>query len=399
MRAETTVKRLGILTAAAGEGGPGATTEGEALQESEAVRLPRDARSVLLLAGYLALLVVGVVNLLEADYSGAVLVLAAIAGAVFVRGRLLNLAIWLGVLVLGLVMLAGLDLRGIVPLGVGILGALAAAWPDAAELRRLAPAEAPGEPDSDDEPMAPPARIQIRTIGRIEVAADGADLAPTLMEHRIPAFLWLYLLARVVSGDDLRVSRSTLADEVYPRLDASTQRQRLRGLLRDIQRLPEALSGRIQADGDLVRLNLTDCDLDAVGLRELANSCRGSELLPTRLAKEAAAALDSSGGGLFLPGWAELEHRVTGGRSAAGSVVNAARQQVSDDRADIVLALARTRLAAGQASEAARLLEDGLEASPHREDLVRLLVKACLQAGLTVRAKELQAEYAVKERV
>ena len=137
MRSETTVKRVGILTAAATWGGGHRSTEGRPMAESEAGRMPTDARSVLLLAGYLALFVAGAINLFEADYFGSVLVVAAIAGAVFVQRRLMNLVVWLGILMLGLVMLAGVDLRGIVPVGGGVLGAVIAAWPDANLLRRL----------------------------------------------------------------------------------------------------------------------------------------------------------------------------------------------------------------------------------------------------------------------
>ena len=398
MRAETTVKRVGILTAAASGSGSGRTTEGEAVQELQARRLPTDARVVLLLVGYLALVVVGVVNLFEADYSGAVLVLAGILGAVFVRGRLLNASVWLGVVVLGLVMLAGQDIRGVVPVGAGIIGAVVAVWPDAKLLRRLSSAGAEGEREEDEpEPEPAPAAVQVRSVGRVEVLVDGKDLAPALMDHRVAAFIWLYLLGRLVSGSDARISRAALADEVYPRLDTSTQKQRLRGQLRDIQHLPEALAKRVHVDGELLSLELDGCDVDALSLHLLASSCRGSNLLPRSLQRKVAAVLDSVGTGLFLPGWEDLEHRVTGGRSAAGSVINAARQQVSDDRADLRIALAQTKLAAGQAAEATRLLEDGLTGAPHREDVAKLLIRASLQAGLTKRAKELQAEYAIKE--
>src|SRR5205085_12005513 len=161
-------------------------------------------------------------------------------------------------------------------------------------------------------------------------------------------FIWLYLLARTVSGGDARITRSALADEVYPRLDSSTQKQRLRGQLRDIQHLPEALAKPVRVEGELMSLDLGGCDVDALNLHQLAASSRGLTVLPRSMQRKVAAVLDSVGSGLFLPGWEDLEHRVTGGRSAAGSVINAARQQVSDDRADLAMALAQTKLAAGQ---------------------------------------------------
>src|SRR5438270_3900649 len=88
--AETVVKRLAILCAD-GRWGDRVVRSGG----SKAVgvggqvagwRIPTDVRSLLLLVGYAAMLVIGVVNLFEGDLSGLVLVAAAIAGAFFVRG-------------------------------------------------------------------------------------------------------------------------------------------------------------------------------------------------------------------------------------------------------------------------------------------------------------------------
>ena len=72
-------------------------------------RMPADVRSILLLVGYAGLLAIGVLNLYEQDWSGLVLVAAALAGAVVVRGRVRNIGIWLVVAVFGLGALAGLD--------------------------------------------------------------------------------------------------------------------------------------------------------------------------------------------------------------------------------------------------------------------------------------------------
>jgi hypothetical protein len=397
MRAETTVKSLDMLSPADHWIGFRKAAEERFVEEPITGKVGLDARGVLLPLGYLALLAVGVTNLFESDLSGGVLVLAAVAGAIFVRGRLLNASIWLGLVVLGLVMLAGQDIRGVLPVGAGIIGAVVAVWPDARLLRRLSSAGAEVDSEEDEpESIEPPAAVQVRSVGRVEVLVQGADLTPVLMDHRIAAFIWLYMLARLVAGGDARISRAGLADEVYPRLDTSTQKQRLRGQLRDIQHLPEALARRLRVDGELVSLELDGCDVDALSLHRLASSCRDSTILSRSLQRKVGVLLGSVGTGLFLPGWEDLEHRVTGGRSAAGAVINAARQQVSDDRADLGVVMAQTKLAAGQPAEAARLLEDALVGAPHREDVAKLLIRACLHAGLLMRAKELQAEYDLK---
>ena len=188
MRAETAVKRALMLSPGDRSGGRTYPAGGWLLVGNPvAGTVPTDVRSVLLLTGYVALLAVGIVNIFESDLTGLVLVAAAVAGAIFVRGRLLNLAIWLGVLVLGLALLASLDFRGVVPIGVGLVGALVAAWPDPAMVNRLTSSGVQTEAGADDEieEPSPPVDLQLRTIGRLELSADGKDLSPKLLDHRI----------------------------------------------------------------------------------------------------------------------------------------------------------------------------------------------------------------------
>lgn len=397
MRAETAVKQTLMLSPGDRFGARTYPAGGRLVVGNPvAGRVPTDVRSVLLLTGYVALFAVGIVNILESELAGLVLVAAAIAGAVFVRGRLLNLAIWLGVLVLGLGLVASLDFRGVVPIGVGLVGALVAAWPDPAMVRRLASSPVQAEADEEMEEPTLPVDLVIRTIGRLELMAHGKDLSGGLLDHRILAFIWLYLLARIAAGMDPRLARTPLGDEIYPRIDPSTQKQRLRGQLRDLQELPAPLAKRVRVDGELVGLDLASCGFDVQTMRSLAQRCRGEAILPRPLQRKAAALLAELGTGLFLPGWEELEHRVTGGRGGAAEVINAARRQVADDRADLAAALASTLIAAGNPADAVRPLEDAVAGAPHREDLVKLLVSACLRTGLTKRAEELQSEYGIK---
>src|SRR5579859_1870965 len=185
MRAETTVKSLDMLSPAGHWIGLWKAAEERFVEEPITGKVGLDARGVLLLLGYLALLVVGVTNLFESDLSGGVLVLAAIAGASFFRGRLVNIVIWLGVTLMGLVMLAGLDYRGVVALGAGVLGAVVAVWPAASLFRpRMADGNAV-EAEPEEEAAEPTPALRVRTLGRVELLAGESDLAAALMERRI----------------------------------------------------------------------------------------------------------------------------------------------------------------------------------------------------------------------
>ncbi len=363
-------------------------------------RMPADVRSILLLVGYAGLLAIGALNLYEQDWSGLVLVAAALAGAVFVRGRLLNIGIWLGVAVFGLGALAGLDTRGVFPLGIGVVGAVISAWPDAGLMARLrAPAAMPftDEPldstNDEPEPVRPPAELELHTIGRLELRAGDKDLTANLLEHPVLAFMWLHLLARLAAGADRRLDRSALSDEVWPRLDTATQKERFRNQLRAIRKLPSPLANRVQTEGDLVGLDLSGCDFDVNRLRALAAEAQGAGIMSPRLLRRATTLLDEVGTGLFLPGWEEIEHRVTGGRGGAAELVNSARRQVADHRADLALALAEGHLAAGRPANSVKVLETAKVGAPHREDLIHLLISAYVRTGQTKQALNLKSEY------
>jgi Bacterial transcriptional activator domain len=403
--AETELEVVAILSANGRRGGQTATPARSAAMvvgsRVASRMIPTDVRSLLLLAGYAGMLIIGLVNVVEADNSGLVLVAAGLAGAAFVHDRLLNIGIWLGVLVFGLSAVAGHDLRGLVPIGLGLVGAIVGAWPDATMVEglrsRSVEADVPADADEPEEVGAPPA-LTIRSIGRLELLAGDKDLAPELLSHRVLSFIWLFLLVRVVTDGDPRVDRAALADEVSPRLDPQAQRQRFRGQLRDLQKLEAAISDRVVISGELVGLDLGHCDFDIDRLKALDEECRAAGILPARLQRRAAKLLAELGSGLFLPGWEELEHRVTGGRGGAAEVVNAARRQVADHRANVAAALAETLVAAGRTAEAIAPLEDAMAGAPHREDVIRLLISAYLRTGQTAKAKSLQAEFGVKEK-
>ena len=358
-------------------------------------------RHAVLVLGYLALLAVGAINLFEGDLTGAALLLLGGFGLFRLRSRLGALVVWLTALFIGLAGLAAGDLRGLLLAAVGAVGAVAAVWPDhelvQAHLQREVPTELAEE--EDEEPARQEPLLRIRTVGRISLEGGARDLTATLLERRILAFIWLYLLTQSASGPDGRVQRSALGQEVSPLMDGSTQRVRLRGQIRDLQKLAEPLGDRVKIDGELVGLDLAGCEFDVEELRALVAKCRANPLLSTSLKRRASRLLAEMGSGLYLPGWEEIEHRATGGKGDAGQLVTAVRAQVSDLRADLALALGHALLAAGQPADAIPSLEDALGAAPLREDVARVLVSACLRSGQTSKAEALEAEYSLREKV
>jgi DNA-binding SARP family transcriptional activator len=377
---------------------------GIAMEEARALnpgrRLPADVRSILLLVGYLGLFAVGVVNLFEADWSGIVPIVAAIAGAVFVRGRLLSIGIWLGVMVYGLVTLAQLDWGGILPVGVGLVGAVVGAWPDQALIANLRPVPLDDAEEEAEEEAAPPAELTIRTIGRLEIATSDEELTPLLVERKFILFTLLRLLAIWAAGGDPRITRSALADEIYGRINSSSKSQGIRNLIRHLKDLDKpALRNRIQVSGELLTLNLDGCDVDVARLAAVHAECqRAGEILPRRLERKANRLLEDLGWGLFLPGFEELRHRANVKDDSSRESVDAARMRVTNLRADIAMALAKTALAANQAAAAVRLLDAARDDAGHREDVARLLVTALHRDGQDSRANELQDEYGFKEK-
>ena len=357
-------------------------------------------RHAVLALGYLALLSVGLLNLFEGDLTGAAFILLGGFGLVRLRSRLAGLLVWVTAGLLGLAGIAGGDLRGLLLAAVGVAGAIAAAWPD--ELAAAFPPTAAGSAPVDEldpEPAEPEPILRIRTVGRLTLEAAGNDLTAGLLERRVLAFIWFYLLTQKAAGPDGRVARSVLGQEVSPVLDASTQRQRLRGQIRDLQKLDSPLAERLRVDGELVGLDLDSCSFDVLHLRDLVAEVRTTTVLSRRQQRRVAGLLAELGSGLYLPGWEEIEHRATGGRGDAGQLVASVRAHVSALRADLALALGQSYLSGGQPTDAIQFLEDALSAAPFREDVARLLVAACLRTGKNARAEELEADYALREKV
>jgi hypothetical protein len=242
-------------------------------------------------------------------------------------------------------------------------------------------------------PASVPTHLDIRTLGGLHLRHGEIDLAGALLEHPVLSFIWLYLLVRAARSPGDRITRSALADEVSPGLDAERQRERLRGRLRDLQRLPGPLSERLQVDDQFVSMELSGCRFDAAHVVALATECRDKPgLLSSELVEEAHVALAESSGE-FLPAWDELEQRITGQRGAASEIVAEVRQQVAAAGVDLLAALGAHYLARREPERAVTQLEEALRRRPDREDLAMKLAAAYQESGQPRRTEQLSREY------
>src|SRR5213082_2905447 len=226
----------------------------------------------------------------------------------------------------------------------------------------------------DESPAATPSEaphlLEVRTLGGLRLLAGEQDLTAGLLRRPVQSFVWLYLLVREIRKPGDRISRAALADELFPGLDPDQQRERLRKRLSEMHSLvPEALAGRVQADGEYVSIDLTGCGLDARQMFDLAKEAgMAGELLPDGLLDEVERALPAAREE-FLPDWEEVERRATGARGVAGDLVREVRNTLSQAHVGLVCALADGYLARRQPARAIPHLEEGLRRRPEAEAL------------------------------
>ena len=366
-------------------------------------------RRIVLAVGYGLVFIDGLLILMAADPTGAVLMLAALAGFVFLHRAWVGIVVWIYVAVSGAVaMFSGDDLGfyGVVA-GLGF-GALATPWPK----RRPRPAPTyswnqnpfpPLPPQSTQqtdmptataaESVAPPAPM-IRTIGRVQISTSSGDLTADLIGRPVIGFLWLYLLARQVRKPGDRLTRESLIDEVA--YGVKDPRVRMRGYLRDVARLPEPLGSMIKVEDELIGFDLNGHETDVVELQRLADQARQAKgAIGEADLSSAQSLLLQVGDGEFLPGFEEMERRVTKGRGVAGEVVREVRAQVDKLRADLADFVANALLDHGRASEAVSLLEPIAARSEDRDDIARTLINALRESGQHSRAAEVRRRHAV----
>jgi hypothetical protein len=377
-------------------------------------------RRIVLTIGYGLVFVAGLVVLVAADPTGLILIAAALAGVIFLHRIWLGVAIWAYVLVDGAVAASSGDDLGfygvIAGLGFGLIAlpiwsAKRAAPPPAywTPQSPFAPPVAHASPPSpgsgiDDPAVSSPAATSItaskaptvpmiRTIGRICLLSVSGDLTASLIRKPVIGFLWLYLLARQVRTEGDRVTRSAVTDEVAH--GVSDPRGRLRGYLRDLTRMPEPFGAMVRVDDEMIGFDLGECDSDFARLRRIAVSVRDSNgHIDDGVLREAHSLLQELGDGEFMPGFEEMEKRVTQGRGVAGLVVAEARSNIDGTRADLADAVAKALLDRGEAAQAVALLEPIVARSEERDDVARTLINALRESGQHKRAAEIRRRFA-----
>jgi DNA-binding SARP family transcriptional activator len=241
-------------------------------------------------------------------------------------------------------------------------------------------------------------RLEVHSIGQLRLLSAQNDLASSLEDRPVLAFLFKYLLARNVLGEP-PLGRDALGDELSPGVPESSQRKRLRKQLYDLQRdLASPIAVLIHASRTHVWLELDHADFDVAELRELANRIRQrGSMIDAELAAEIQGKLGGTESQEFLPGFEELENKVNGGRGTSGQLVAQARESIANQRAELVRALAEYQEAIGHPEAAIAHLQAALDALPARQDLARLLVVAYLKTGQTARASEVRRQFVLRQ--
>jgi DNA-binding SARP family transcriptional activator len=239
------------------------------------------------------------------------------------------------------------------------------------------------------------APIAIKAIGRLRLLVNDRNVTKRLSEQPRLEFLFSYLLARAAAGGDPNVDRPALAEEVAPGFPAPSQRDRLRKQLYALQTtLGSELKGLLQVNANRIRLELGGVDTDFGRLSEMCRLVsRRRSLIDKALGEQIRNLLDDTGAGEFLSGFSELEHQVTAGRSSAAEVVEAARQLIASQRADLAQALAEHYEASGRPQASIAYLRTALVGCPGRQDLARLLVAVYMRTGQTTLADAARLEF------
>ena len=418
------------------------------VQLLDTLGLPRDPRGIVLLCGYIAAAAFGLVTLLNppSDPIGFAYLAVAVVGYFFIQTRGLTTFLWLLVAAAGVAAVLAGGAGGWVEFVIGMALVVVALTPLPTKYWNqpmdglVASARAVSSPiqngdrgrglsvDSfqssrkvEDSPtrtsgkaevgasgnglqgrsmeLAEPgskrSKIAIKTLGRLRLAADERDVTLRLNEQPRLEFLFSFLLARVARGDDPSLDRSALADEVAPGLPSGSQLDRLRKQLYALQSaLGSELKALVRVTKTVVRLDLSGVDTDFGRLLEASRLvARHRTLIDDVFADQIRSLLDDTLGGEFLSSFSELEHQVTEGRGSAAQVVEDARAAISNQRADLVRALAEYYEASGHPQTSIAYLRAALVGSPGRQDLARLLVVAYMRTGQTVLAEQARLEF------
>ncbi len=410
-----------IELGALGEAGPDAAAVRSRLLETLGV--PDDRRGIVLLCGYVAAAIFGVFALLTppGDPIGWAYIALAIIGYWFIATRGLTTFLWLLVAFGGAAVGSTGALSGWLECGLGVALALVGLSPirrrnaaavavetaivttplpngDSPDSAQGSSAELSELAYTQSEPLpVPSTRLLIRGIGPLRLLVDGRDLTAGLEDKRVLAFLFKYLLARLVLGEP-ETKRADLAEELSPRVPEKNARERLRKQVYKLQHTtPPEIGALVRANQTHVWLDLDGVDSDFGELKDLSERVRqGGPLIDSALADEVRKMLTRTEGDL-LAGFEILEQKINQGDGSAGQTVGAAREVIYRRRAELVIALAEYEDAMGRPDAAIAPLRAALDVLPERQDLARLLSVAYLKTGQTVRAAEVRRHYALKQ--
>jgi len=397
-------------------------TGGRSVRLLSALAMPGAVRSVALVCGYLVAGAFGLSALLTppGDPIGWAYIALAAVGLVFLQARGLTTFLWVLVASGGIaVAVAGVRsgwIEAVIGLALAVVGLIPASGnrPD-----RAADQSAEGEASaiSDFTPSlgvqpepteaadqsrvaseasgATRAGVSLRSIGAFRIRRDGVDVTSELEDRPVSAFLFKYLLARSVAGES-HVSRSALSEELSPAVPEASARERFRKHLYELQHI-SWIGGLVNANRTNVWLDLGSAESDLADLRRTSELVRRhGYLLDSTLAEQVHETLSRTDEE-FLPGFEELENRITQGRGTAGEVVASARIAIGNLRAELIRAVAEHDDALNRPEATIGLLQDALNAMPDRQDLARLLVVAYLKTGQTARAAEVRRQFALKQ--
>jgi len=402
-------------------------------------------RRILLGAGYGLVFLAGLPIVFAGDPNGLILMVAAVAGLLFLHRTWVGVVVWAYVAASGLVAIISADDLGLYGLAAGVgFGLLALPWrqrepvlprgpvfwthqvqpADVGKQTNGAPAPHPylptevqrgveahmveqSPPATPTAPVTPangdahfesqkvfPGALFIVAIGKINLTLPWKDLTPDLMRRPVLGFLWLYLYAREMRKAGDRLTRSSLIDEVAH--GVADPRGRLRGYLRDLSHLAAPLGAMIKVEDELIGFDLLGQETDLDELRDSVEHMKqGGSTAPDSEIDHAQELLRDMGDGVFLPGFEDMEKRVTRGRGIAGQVVAEVRAQVLRLRADLAVATADVLLDRGRSADAVVVLDPIVAGSEDRDDVVRTLITALRESGQHNRAAEIRRRYTV----
>ena len=407
-----------IEVGALGEAGPDAAVHNRLL---ETLGVPDDPRGIVLLCGYVAAALFGVFALLTppGDPIGWAYLALAILGYWFIPTRGLTTFLWLLVAVGGAAVAHAGAASGWLECALGVALALVGLSPS----RRHNIGAVPTETTLDERPLpsgASPSLIQgssdpsptelasealggtaprlfIRAIGPLRLVVDGRDVTAGLEGKRVLAFLFKYLLARLVL-EEPETKRDDLAEELSPRVPEPSRLERLRKQIYKLQKTtPPEVGALVRMNQTHVWLDLESADSDFRQLTELCERIgQRDQLIDSALANQVRKMLTRTEGD-FLAGFEVLEQKVNDGDGTAGQTMNAARGLIWNRRAELTVALAEYEDAMGRPDTAIAPLAAALDALPERQDLARMLATAYLKTGQTVRAAEVRRQYGLNQ--